>query len=44
MGDVTGLVNALHAIEHAVTNERKPGVVQIDRHTQLDCIPALRPN
>jgi Glycosyl transferase 4-like domain len=39
-GDVDGLVKALHAMERAVKNERKPGVVRGDECYGVDRTPA----
>jgi hypothetical protein len=40
MGDVAGLVNALHALERAIISEREPGVVQLERSApNVDRVP-----
>jgi hypothetical protein len=36
VGDVDGLANALHALEHAIVSERKPSVVRIERSQGVD--------
>ena len=42
VGDVDGLVGALHATERAIASGRKSGVPQIDQcHSSVDRIPAL---
>jgi hypothetical protein len=40
VGDVNGLVNALHAMERAVADERKPRLVRIDRVPAPDLLVA----
>ena len=40
VGDVDGLVGALHATERAVASGRQSGVPQIDQCTSVDRIPA----
>jgi len=40
VGDVNGLVNALHAMERAVADERKPRLVRIDRVPASDLLVA----
>ena len=42
VGDVDGLVGALHVTERAIASGRKSGVPQIDQcHSSVDRIPAL---
>jgi hypothetical protein len=41
VGDVDGLVGALHATERAVASGRRSGVPQMDQCTSVDRIPAL---
>jgi hypothetical protein len=40
VGDLKGLVNALHAMERAVAGERKPHLVRIDRVSGSDLLAA----
>ncbi len=41
VGDVDGLVGALHAMERAVASGRRSGVPQMDKCTSVDRIPTL---
>jgi hypothetical protein len=41
VGDVDGLVNIMHAVEHAVMSERNPAIARTGRCAGNDRIPAL---
>jgi hypothetical protein len=39
VGDVDGLVNALHTLERAIVSKHKPNVVRIERSEGVDLFP-----
>jgi hypothetical protein len=43
VGDVDGLVEALHSMERAITNERKPNLARIHERCIAHPIPAIGP-